>query len=93
MAVTTFTGSIASGYTTDLLWYDEGPLLVFTGHYSSPTADSCIIDTGMYVVREYNVQDADPTTYKQTANANGTIAVYFSGLTVGATGWFEFKGN
>ena len=91
MAVT-YTNSTASGYMTAISYYDDGPMLVMRGHYSSPSNATAIIETGMYAVTEYFVQDADPTTYVQSANANGTIALIFSGMVTGATGYFELKG-
>ena len=69
MAIT-YTASITSGYATNTLYYDEGPLHVFTGHYSSPSNATGIIETGMYNLTNYYVQDADVTTFKQSANAN-----------------------
>ena len=91
MAIT-YTASITSGYATNTLYYDEGPLHVFTGHYSSPSNATGIIETGMYNLTNYYVQDADVTTFAQSANANGTIALIFSGMVTGATGYFEIKG-
>lgn len=91
MAVT-YTASAASGYATNVGYYDEGPLLCMYGHYSSPSNATGIIETQMYHVKSYFVQDADPTTYVQSANSNGTIALIFSGMVTGATGYFEIKG-
>lgn len=90
---TTYTASAASGYLTNVIFYDEGPLLVMAGHYSAPGVDTGLIETGMYAVDYYYVQDADTTTFVQTAGSNGTIGVYFSGMVSGATGCFEFKGR
>ena len=91
MAVT-YTQSVASGYATDVLFYNVGPTLRMVGHYSSPSAATAIFETGMYAVTANYVQDADVTTFKLSANANGTIAVICSGLVTGATGYFEFTG-
>ena len=88
----TYTNSTASGYSTDWLYYNQGPTLVLTGHYSSPSNATGIIETQMFKVTEYYVQDADVTTFAQSANANGTIALIFSGMVTGATGYFEIKG-
>lgn len=89
---TTYTGSVASGYLTNVMYYNEGPLLVFTGHYESPDNATGIIETQMFNITNYYVQDADPTTFVQSANANGTLALIFSGMVTGATGYFEIKG-
>ena len=89
---TTYTASAASGYATDVVFFNEGPQLVMQGHYECPDNATGIFETGMYKVTTYYVQDADPTTFVQSANANGTIAVLCSGLVTGATGYFEFKG-
>lgn len=91
MAVT-YTNSVASGHATGVAYYNQGPTLVMTGHYSSPSNATGIIETQMFRIDEYYVQDADVTTFVQSANANGTIAVIFSGMVAGATGYFEFKG-
>ena len=91
MAVT-YTNSTASGYATTISYYDDGPLLVMRGHYSSPSNATGIIETQMFAVTEYLILDADPTTYVQSANSNGTIALIFSGMVTGATGYFEIKG-
>ncbi len=93
MAATVYTASVASGHLTDVTYYNEGSRLIMYGHYSSPGVSTGLIETGMYEVEYYNVQDADPTTYVQTSGSNGTIGVYFSGMVGGATGWFEFKGR
>jgi hypothetical protein len=92
MAVT-YTASVASGYSTNWVYYDAGPMLVLTGHYSAPSNATGIIESQMLMIKEYYVQDADPTTYVQSANANGTIALIFSGMVTGATGYFELKGH
>ncbi len=89
----TYTSSAASGYATDVTYYDQGPNLCMTGHYSAPSAATAIFETNMYMIHEYYVQEADPTTFKFSANSNGTIAVICSGMVVGATGYFEFKGH
>ena len=91
MAVT-YTQSVASGILTNVVYFNEGSFLVMNGHYSSPSNATGIIETGMYYLNIYNVSDADPTTYKQSANANGTLALIFSGMVTGATGWFEIRG-
>jgi hypothetical protein len=88
----TYTESIASGVLTNVMRYNEGSLLIMEGHYSSPSNATGIIETGMYNIAFYYVQDADPTTYAFSANANGTIAVLFSGMVTGATGCFQIKG-
>ena len=90
---TTYTSSAASGYATNVVYYNAGPMLCCTGHYSAPSNATAIFETQMYSVKEYYVQDADVTTFKQSANANGTIAVLVSGLVTGATGYFEFRGH
>ena len=92
MAVT-YTMSITSGVLTAVNYYGKSYHLVMFGHYSSPSNATGIIETGMFHVNYYNVQDADPTTYVLSANSNGTIAVIFSGMVTGATGWFEIRGN
>ena len=89
----TYTNSTSSGYSTNWVYYNQGPFLCLTGHYSSPSNATGIIETQMFMIKEYYVQDADPTTYVQSANSNGTIAVIFSGMVTGATGYFEFKGH
>ncbi len=88
----TYTASVASGYLTDVLYYNEGPMLAMNGHYSAPSNATGIIETQMFKIKTYYVQDADPTTYVQSANSNGTIALIFSGMVTGATGYFEIKG-
>lgn len=92
MAVT-YTASAASGYATDVVYFSEGPRTVMAGHYSSPSNATGIIETEMFRVDEYYVQDADVTTFVQSANANGTIALIFSGMVTGATGYFRIAGN
>jgi hypothetical protein len=89
---TTYTASVASGYATDVMYYNEGPMLVMNGHYLAPNNATGIIETQMFEIKTYYVQDADPTTFVQSANANGTIALIFSGMVTGATGYFELKG-
>jgi hypothetical protein len=88
-----YTASISSGILTDVVHDTVGPFQRMLGHYSAPSNATGIIETGMFAVANAFVQDADPTTYVQSANANGTIAVLFSGLVTGATGCFEIKGN
>lgn len=90
---TTYTSSAASGYATSVSYYSDGPFQVLTGHYQAPDNATGIIETEMYNINTYYVQDADPTTFVFSANSNGTIAVIFSGLVTGATGWFEIKGT
>lgn len=89
---TEYTMSVASGILTDVLWYAEGPKTVLEGHYSSPDATTGYIETGMYNVTDYYVQDADVTTFAFSAGSNGTYAVYFSGMVAGATGYISIKG-
>lgn len=100
MAVT-YTASIASGYLTDVLYYNQGQHLVFTGHYSAPSNATGIIETPFYHIDTYYVQDADPTTYAFSVNATGSVttasaninqSLIFSGMVAGATGYFEIKG-
>ena len=91
MAVT-YTQSVASGYLTNVMYYNEGSLLIMEGHYSSPSNATGIIETGMLHISFKLVEDADPTTYKASANANGTMALLFSGMVTGATGCFQIKG-
>lgn len=90
---TTYTSSASSGNATSVSYYNQGPNLCFTGHYSAPNAATAIFETQMFEITEYYVQDADPTTFKFSANSNGTIAVLCSGLVAGSTGYFEFKGR
>ncbi len=92
MAVT-YTSSVDSGHATSVAYYAAGPLLCFSGHYSAPSAATAIFETQMFMVKEYYVQDADPTTFVFSTNSNGTIAVLCSGLVAGSTGYFEFRGH
>ena len=89
---TTFTASAASGYATDVIWFSNGPQTVNFGHFSSPTAATGILEPGMFDIKGIEIENADPTTFKYSANSNGTYAVIFSGLTVGATGFFRITG-
>lgn len=88
----TYTMSVASGVLTNVVYYNEGSLNIMEGHYSSPSNATGIIETGMLNITWVHVQDADPTTYKFSANSNGTYAVLFSGMVTGATGFFQIKG-
>ncbi len=90
---TTLTASIGSGYATNVLFFNEGAQLVMQGHFSYPAADTAFIETGMYDVAFWSIPLGDMDTVTFTAGSNGTIGVYFSGLTVGATGCFEFRGT
>ena len=92
MAVTTLTQSIASGTLTGMLWYNEGPSLVMMGHYASLNTGTACIEPGMMNVSEVWVSHVDANGIYLSANANGTYAVLFSGLTSGLTGWFEIRG-
>lgn len=94
-----YTASIASGYLTDVVYYNKGTFLVMTGHYSSPSNATAIIETPFYNIETYYVQDADPTTFKfssnvtvATASSDARLSMIFSGMVAGATGWFEVKG-
>lgn len=95
---TEYTASVASGYATDVLFYSEGPYRIMRGHYSAPSNATGYIETGMRQVDNYFVQDADPTTFVMSSTSTSasappaTIAVYFSGMVAGATGYFEFIG-
>lgn len=91
MAVT-YTQSVASGYLTNIIYYNEGSLNIMEGHYCAPSNATGIIETGMFNITYALIQDADPTTYVYSANSNGTYAVLFSGMVTGATGFFEIKG-
>lgn len=91
MAVT-YTMSVASGYLTNVVYFNEGSFLVMNAHYSSPSNATGIIETGMYYIANVTVQDADPTTYVFSANSNGTYAVLFSGMVTGATGFIDIRG-
>ena len=92
MAVT-YTNSVASGYSTNTLYYDEGPLHVFTGTTRPRAMPRASSRLGCINIKNYYVQDADVTTFVQSANANGTLALIFSGMVTGATGYFEIKGH
>ena len=92
MATTDLTASVASGYLTDVLYFNNGPMLWMVGHYSSPASGTAIIETGMYDVRVATIQDADMDTTYFSAGANGTYAVLASGLTTGDAGFFMIQG-
>jgi hypothetical protein len=84
---TQFTDSIASGYMTDVMWGNMGNKRSFMAHYSSPVAATGYVEVGFNTISYIHVQDADPTAYQLSANAHGGLAVYFSGLVVGSTGY------
>ena len=98
---TTYTASVASGYLTDVLYYNKGTYLVMRGHYSAPNNATGIIETPFYNIDAYYVQDADPTTYALSTVATGSVttasadirqSLVFSGMVTGATGYFVIKG-
>lgn len=90
---TEFTASASSGYMTDVQYGVVGNYRVIVGHYSSPTASTAYIRTGLPILQFYNVDDADPTTFSQATDGAGGILLYFSGLVVGATGRFFILGG
>lgn len=92
MATTDMTASFASGYLTDAMYYDLGPLLAYAGHYSSPASGTAIFETGMYNIAMAAITNVDIDTQYYSANANGTYAVLASGLTTGTTGFFLIQG-
>jgi hypothetical protein len=84
---TEYTASLASGYMTNVMAdVAIGPFRCFIGHYSAPSADTGYVNPGMTRILFVNVQDADPTTYQQTANSVGGKTLSFSGLVTGSTG-------
>lgn len=95
---TEYTCSMASGYASNVIFYGEGPFRIMRGHYSAPSNATGYIETGFRHIDNYYVQDADPTTFAFSSTSTSasappaTIAVYFSGMVTGATGYFEFKG-
>jgi hypothetical protein len=95
---TEYTASVASGYATNVLFYSDGPFRIMNGHYSAPSADTGYIETGFRHIDTYYIQDADPTTiiFSSTSTSASappaTLAVFFSGMVTGATGYFEIKG-
>lgn len=90
---TQLTASAASGYMTDVTWVSVGNRRGLTGHYSSPSATTMYIQTGMPILYWYNVPDADPTTFTETTDGVGGINLYFSGFVTGATGYFFIIGS
>lgn len=90
---TQLTASLASGYMTDVAWISFGNKRAMTAHYSSPSATTMYISTGMPILTWYNVPDADPTTYTETTDGVGGINLYFSGFVTGATGYFMIVGS
>lgn len=90
---TVYTASASSGYMTDAM-YDVmvGPFRGFVAHYSAPNAATGAVDPGFAKVVFIHVQDADPTTYKLSANAVGGQTVFFSGLVTGSTGYMLMLG-
>jgi hypothetical protein len=90
---TTYTASAASGYMTDVMAdVMIGPFRCFTAHYSAPNAATALFTPGMAKIVFASCQDADPTTYQQTANSIGGINCEFSGLVTGSTGYVFILG-
>ncbi len=92
MAATVWTASAASGYMTDVQYLSVGNTRVMVGHYSCPSAGSNYIDTGMPILKWYEVEDADDGTYVLATNSVGGLRLYFSGIAAGATGNFFIMG-
>ena len=89
---TEFTASTSSGYMTDVQYGVVGNYRALIGHYSSPTAATAYIRTGMPILKFYSIPDADPTTFAETTDGAGGLLLYFSGLVVGSTGYFYIIG-
>ncbi len=90
---TELTASTASGYMTNVQFVVMGNKRAIIGHYSSPSATTMYIRTGMPVLDYYNVPDADPTTYQEATDGAGGLLLYFSGFVTGATGYFFILGS
>ncbi len=89
---TELTASTASGYMTDVQYFVQGNKRVMQAHYSSPSATTMYVRTGMPILTWYNIPHADPTTYSETTDGCGGILLYFSGFVTGATGYINIQG-
>ena len=87
------TDSITSGYMTNTMWdVAIGPFRAFSAHYSAPNATTAYIQVGMRDIRLVDIEDADPTTFRYTADGAGGMYVQFSGLVTGSTGYIFILG-